>query len=83
MPLGLFGNKFSPKKTPPRRAQSLSNLDAAEAKNEFAIDYGAVKVSLGGNDVAFENGIWVNGKLFDCLSLLRFLQKVFIYFKCY
>ncbi|KAK3768485.1 hypothetical protein RRG08_060847 [Elysia crispata] len=62
MPLGLFGNKFSPKKTPPRRAQSLSNLhlDADESKAEFGIDYGPVKVSLGGNEVAFENGLWVN-----------------------
>lgn len=62
MPLGLFSNKFSPKKTPPRRAQSLSNLhlDASEAKQEFGIDYGDVKVSLGGNEVAFENGLWVN-----------------------
>ncbi|KAI8796901.1 protein chibby 1 [Biomphalaria glabrata] len=62
MPLGLFGNKFSPKKTPPRRAQSLSNLhlDATESKAEFGLDYGAVKVSLGGNEVAFENGLWIN-----------------------
>ncbi|CAL1541766.1 unnamed protein product [Lymnaea stagnalis] len=62
MPLGLFQNKFSPKKTPPRRAQSLSNLhlDASESKAEFGLDYGAVKVSLGGNEVAFENGMWIN-----------------------
>uniref|UniRef100_A0A0B6ZNN5 Protein chibby homolog 1 n=1 Tax=Arion vulgaris TaxID=1028688 RepID=A0A0B6ZNN5_9EUPU len=62
MPLSLFGNKFSPKKTPPRRAQSLSNLhlDATESKAEFGIDYGALKVSLGGNEVAFENGLWIN-----------------------
>ncbi|XP_059153214.1 protein chibby homolog 1-like [Physella acuta] len=62
MPLGLFGNKFSQKKTPPRRAQSLSNLqlDATESKAEFGLDYGAVKVSLGGHEVAFENGHWIN-----------------------
>ena len=65
MPLNLFSNKFSPKKTPPRRAHSLSNLhlDASESKQEFGLDYGAVKVSLGGQEVAFENGLWVNGKL--------------------
>lgn len=61
MPLGLFGNKFTPKKTPPRRAQSLSNLnlDAEQSRSEFGVDYGGVKLNLGGQEVAFENGLWV------------------------
>lgn len=77
MPLGLFGNKFSPKKTPPRRAQSLSNLhlDATESKAEFGLDYGALKVSLGGNQVAFENGLWIAGKLIKLNVLVLVLFK--------
>ena len=64
MPLNLFGNKFSPKKTPPRRAHSLSNLqlDVTEAREEFGPDVGPVKVKLGGQEVTFENGMWVQGK---------------------
>ncbi|XP_060075329.1 protein chibby homolog 1-like [Ylistrum balloti] len=63
MPLNLnpFGNKFSPKKTPPRRAQSLSNLqlDATQSKEEFGPDVGPIKVRLSGQEVTFENGMWV------------------------
>ena len=61
MPLNLFGNKFSPKKTPPRRAHSLSNisLDADQAREEFGPNVGPVKLRLGGNEVQFENGMWV------------------------
>lgn len=63
MPLNLFGNKFSPKKTPPRRAHSLSNLqlDATQTKEEFGPDVGPVKLRLGGQEVSFENGMWVPG----------------------
>lgn len=61
MPLPLFGNKFSPKKTPPRRAHSLSNLhlDATQSQEEFGPNVGNVKVRLGGQEIAFENGLWV------------------------
>ncbi|XP_052819068.1 protein chibby homolog 1-like [Mya arenaria] len=61
MPLFPFGDKFSPKKTPPRRAQSLSNLhlDAEKSREEFGPDVGPVKLRLGGQEVAFENGMWV------------------------
>lgn len=61
MPLFPFGDKFSPKKTPPRRAQSLSNLhlDAEKSRKEFGPDVGPVKLRLGGQEVSFENGLWV------------------------
>lgn len=61
MPIFPFGDKFSPKKTPPRRAQSLSNLnlDADKSRQEFGPDVGPVKLRLGGQEVAFENGMWV------------------------
>lgn len=63
MPLFPFGDKFSPKKTPPRRAQSLSNLHltAEKSREEFGPDVGPVKLKLGGQEVAFENGLWVQG----------------------
>lgn len=67
MPLSLFGNKFSPKKTPPRRAHSLSNLhlDASQSREEFGPDVGPVKLKLGGSEIQFENGMWVAGKKKD------------------
>lgn len=64
MPLFPFGDKFSPKKTPPRRAQSLSNLhlNAEQSNKEFGLDVGPVKLKLGGQEVAFEDGLWIQGK---------------------
>ncbi|XP_048758028.1 protein chibby homolog 1-like isoform X1 [Ostrea edulis] len=61
MPLSLFGNKFSPKKTPPRRSHSLSNLhlDATQTREEFGPDVGPVKLKLGGSEIQFDNGMWV------------------------
>ncbi|XP_062576803.1 protein chibby homolog 1-like [Saccostrea cucullata] len=61
MPLSLFGNKFSPKKTPPRRAHSLSNLhlDATQTREEFGPEVGPVKLKLGGSEIQFENGMWM------------------------
>jgi len=59
----LFGtNKFSPKKGGPRKSPSLSNLnlDATERTKEFGIEYGTVKVKLGGNEMCFEGGEWIS-----------------------
>ena len=71
MPLGkLFGNKFAPKKTPPRRAHSLSNLsvDTEQSQGEFGVDgCNNIRINLGGQDVAFENGTWVTGKTLTAL----------------
>jgi len=71
MPLFPFADKFSPKKTPPRRAQSLSNLhlDAEKSREEFGPDVGPVKLRLGGQEVAFENGMWVQGELSLSLNI--------------
>ena len=76
MPLSLFGNKFSPKKTPPRRAQSLSNLhlDASQTKEEFGPDLGPVKLKLGGSEIAFDNGMWVPGMA--CIHVHLFTTQV-------
>ncbi|XP_074648619.1 protein chibby homolog 1-like [Tubulanus polymorphus] len=58
----LFGNKFSPKKTPVRKSPSLSNLtsDPEFIRSELALDYGPIQVKLGNNEVTFENGQWIS-----------------------
>jgi len=60
----LFGNKFNPKKTPPRKSGSLSNLslDATRRQQEFGIDYGKITMKLGDAEMAFEDGNWVPTK---------------------
>lgn len=77
MPLSLFGNKFSPKKTPPRRAHSLSNLhlDATQSREEFGPDVGPVKLKLGGSEIQFDNGMWIAGNV-DFSILLLPLGKI-------
>jgi len=61
MPLGLFTNKFSPKKGAPRKTASLSNLNLDSA--EFGIDnQGPIKLKLGSNEMVFEGGKWISGK---------------------
>lgn len=64
MPLGLFTNKFSPKKGAPRKTPSLSNLnlDAPQRDAEFGIDYGPIKLKLGSNEILFDGGEWISGK---------------------
>jgi hypothetical protein len=59
MPLGLFTNKFSPKKGAPRKSPSLSNLniDASERTTEFD---GPIKLKLGSNEILFDGGEWVS-----------------------
>lgn len=49
MPLPFLGNKFSPKKGPPRKSASLSNLnlDAEKRVSEFGLDIGPIKAKLG------------------------------------
>ncbi|XP_066292064.1 protein chibby homolog 1-like [Branchiostoma lanceolatum] len=59
----LFGNKFSPKKTSPRRSASLSNLstiDEAQKAAEFGLDYGPIRVKLGGTEVSYHDGQWIS-----------------------
>ena len=65
----LFGNKFSPKKSVPRKSPSLSNLnlDADQSAQEFGFDHGPIKIRLGNNEVTFEDGHWVSGELCNML----------------
>ena len=66
MPLGLgiFTNKFTPKKGTPRKSPSLSNLnlDATSREAEFGINYGPIKLKLGSNEMLFDGGEWVSGE---------------------
>ncbi|KAM9246482.1 Protein chibby 1 [Leptosomus discolor] len=57
----LFGNTFSPKKTPPRKCASLSSLQLD--RSAHAIDqgpeYSIPTMNLAGQSLKFENGQWV------------------------
>ncbi|KAM8777971.1 protein chibby homolog 1 isoform 1-T3 [Rhynchonycteris naso] len=58
----LFGNTFSPKKTPPRKSASLSNLqnlDRSTREVELGLDYGTLIMNLAGQNLKFENGHWI------------------------
>ncbi|XP_066040222.1 protein chibby homolog 1 [Chamaea fasciata] len=59
----LFGNSFSPKKTPPRKWASLSNLhllDRSTREVELGLEYGTPTMNLAGQSLKFENGHWVS-----------------------
>ncbi|NWI77166.1 CBY1 protein, partial [Ptilorrhoa leucosticta] len=59
----LFGNSFSPKKTPPRKWASLSNLhllDRSTREIELGLEYGTPTMNLAGQSLKFENGQWVS-----------------------
>ncbi|XP_043923930.1 protein chibby homolog 1 isoform X2 [Protopterus annectens] len=58
----LFGNTFSPKKTPPRKSASLSNLhtlDRSTREVELGLEYGSPMMTVGGQSLKFENGQWI------------------------
>ena len=74
MPLGLFTNKFSPKKGAPRKTPSLSNLDldATQRNTEFGMDYGPIKLKLGANEILFDGGEWISGKMCTYFKIYQF-----------
>ncbi|XP_060951117.1 protein chibby homolog 1 [Limanda limanda] len=58
----LFGNTFSPKKTPPRRSASLSSLhtlDRSTREVELGLEYGPPVMNIGGQSMKFEDGQWI------------------------
>lgn len=58
----LFGNIFSPKKTPPRKSASLSNLqtlDRSIRDMELGLNYGTPTMNLAGQSLKFEKGQWI------------------------
>ncbi|XP_059388098.1 protein chibby homolog 1 isoform X2 [Carassius carassius] len=59
----LFGNIFSPKKTPPRKSASLSNLhtlDRSTREIELGLEYGSPMMNIGGQSLKFEDGQWIS-----------------------
>ncbi|KTF76898.1 hypothetical protein cypCar_00028900 [Cyprinus carpio] len=59
----LFGNIFSPKKTPPRKSASLSNLhtlDRSTREIELGLEYGSPVMNIGGQSLKFEDGQWIS-----------------------
>uniref|UniRef100_A0A2I3GXK2 Chibby 1, beta catenin antagonist n=1 Tax=Nomascus leucogenys TaxID=61853 RepID=A0A2I3GXK2_NOMLE len=70
----FFGNTFSPKKTPPRKSASLSNLhslDRSTREVELGLEYGSPTMNLAGQSLKFENGQWIAGELY----FLPFLEE--------
>ncbi|XP_048377454.1 protein chibby homolog 1 isoform X1 [Stegostoma tigrinum] len=64
----LFGNVFSPKKTPPRKSASLSSLhtlDRVSREIELGLDHGAPVMNIGGQSLKFDNGQWVSESVGD------------------
>jgi hypothetical protein len=63
----LFKNAFAPKKAPPRKANTVSQLqmDAAERAREFALDYKTAHMALGAHHFRFDavHGAWLDGRL--------------------
>ncbi|KAG8441753.1 hypothetical protein GDO86_010797 [Hymenochirus boettgeri] len=58
----LFGNTFSPKKVPPRKSASLSNLhtlDRTTKEVELGLDYSFPSINIAGQSMKFENGQWI------------------------
>uniref|UniRef100_A0A4W6BJ22 Chibby 1, beta catenin antagonist n=1 Tax=Lates calcarifer TaxID=8187 RepID=A0A4W6BJ22_LATCA len=65
----LFGNTFSPKKTPPRKSASLSSLTYGEFREltldrstreiELGLEYGPPVMNIGGQSWKFEDGQWI------------------------
>ncbi|GCB82481.1 hypothetical protein scyTo_0022336, partial [Scyliorhinus torazame] len=64
----LFGNVFSPKKTPPRKSASLSSLhtlDRMSREVELGLDHGTPVMNIGGQSLKFDNGQWVSESIGD------------------
>lgn len=58
----LFSSKFSPKKTPLRKAPiSLSNTDLSPQRleKELGPEVGPIRICLGDMQAVFENGVWI------------------------
>ncbi|XP_048510047.1 protein chibby homolog 1 [Athalia rosae] len=58
----LFSNKFSPKKTPTRKAfVSLANKDLSPKRieKELGPDVGPIRLRLGDQEAVFDSGQWI------------------------
>ena len=66
MPL-FGGSKFSPKKGPPRKFPSMSNLNLDAT--ERSLDNAPIKLRLGTQQIVFDDGQWIPGKITIPLGL--------------
>ncbi|KAI4489068.1 PREDICTED: protein chibby homolog 1 [Polistes canadensis] len=58
----LFSNKFSPKKTPTRKASTFlinKDLSPNRIEKELGPDVGPIRLRLGDQEAVFENGVWI------------------------
>ena len=55
----LFGNKFSPKKSGPRKYPSMSNLNLDATERD--LESGTIKIRLGSQEITFDDGQWIQG----------------------
>lgn len=61
----LFSNKFSPKKTPTRKAAtSLARKDLSPKRieKELGPEVGPIKLRLGDQETVFKEGAWIPGE---------------------
>lgn len=73
----LFSSKFSPKKTPLRKAPiSLSNTDLSPQRleKELGPEVGPIRICLGDMQAVFENGVWIPG---ENINFLFYKKKTF------
>lgn len=64
----LFSNKFSPKKTPTRKAPIFlanKNLSPKRIEKELGPEVGSIRLRLGDQEAVFDSGLWIPGKKFD------------------
>jgi len=65
----LFFNKFSPKKTPTRKASVFlanKNLSPKRIERELGPEVGPIRLRLGDQEAVFEAGSWIPGECFIC-----------------
>lgn len=57
----LFPNKFSPKKTPTRKALAFlnKNLSPKRIEKELGPEVGPIRLRLGDQEAIFEAGLWI------------------------
>ncbi|XP_034948826.1 protein chibby homolog 1 [Chelonus insularis] len=58
----ILKHKFSPKKTPSRKALlATKDLSPIHIEREFGPDVGPIRLKLSDHDLIFDGGIWVSG----------------------
>lgn len=68
----IFGNKFSPRKTPIRK--SNVNVNSDKLLEDLVGEHNSVKISLGDQELVFDNGEWIPSKLNNAFSFFQLIQ---------